>query len=87
MNPEKVWRKLLAGHFANIAFADMVALLRELGFELDHISGRHHIFRHANLAVRVNLQPDQSGDAKPYQARQVLNEAKANGLSFRSGRQ
>ncbi|MBP7337754.1 type II toxin-antitoxin system HicA family toxin [Niveispirillum sp.] len=87
MNPEKVWRKLQAGHFANIAFGDLVALLRELGFELDHISGSHHIFRHATLAVRVNLQPDQSGDAKTYQARQVLMEAKANGLSLRSGRQ
>lgn len=87
MNPEKVWRKLQAGHFANIAFGDLVALLRELGFELDHVSGSHHIFRHAALAIRVNLQPDHSGDAKTYQARQVLMEATANGLSLPSRRQ
>ncbi len=40
-------------------------------FELDRVTGSHHIYAHPDLAVNLNLQ-DVGGDAKPYQVRQFL---------------
>jgi len=44
------------------------------GFELDRIKGSHRIYK--NLDVRAEflvLQPDKSGQAKPYQIKQFLS--------------
>lgn len=54
---------------ANIRFADLCGLLKELGFH-ERIRSSHHIFTRDNVEEIVNLQP--RGDmAKPYQVRQV----------------
>ena len=54
---------------ANIAFADLVSLLKHLGFDM-RIKGSHHIFRKAGIIDKVNLQKE-GNKAKPYQVRQV----------------
>ena len=49
----------------------MTSLVRAFGFELDRVTGSHHIFRHPDVRELVNLQ-DVGGEAKPYQIRQFL---------------
>jgi predicted RNA binding protein YcfA (HicA-like mRNA interferase family) len=49
----------------------MTSLVRAFGFELDRITGSHHIFRHPVVGEIVNLQK-VGRDAKPYQIRQFL---------------
>lgn len=56
---------------ANIAFADLVNLLKHFGFEM-RIKGSHHIFRKAGIEEKFNLQKE-GNKAKPYQVRQVRN--------------
>ena len=62
-------RILRGGSDANLRFADLVGLMRYLGFE-ERITGSHHIFRKEGIVEKVNLQRDGS-DAKTYQVRQV----------------
>ncbi len=62
-------RILSARSDANIRFNDLLVLLRRLGFD-ERISGSHHVFRKADVADRINLQPHGS-QAKSYQVRQV----------------
>ena len=54
---------------ANIRFAELLTLLRNLGFT-ERTRGSHHIFRREGVAERISLQRD-NGMAKPYQVRQV----------------
>lgn len=63
--------RLARGHLRNVRFADMASLMKSFGFELDRISGSHHIFRHPRIGELVNLQ-EVGGEAKPYQIRQFL---------------
>ncbi|MCE5278246.1 MAG: type II toxin-antitoxin system HicA family toxin [Planctomycetaceae bacterium] len=60
---------LRGGSDANIAFLDLCALLKRLGFE-ERTRGSHHVFRKAGVPVMINLQ-SESGKAKPCQVRQV----------------
>ena len=53
----------------NIAFADVCALLRRLGFA-ERQRGSHHIFTRSGIVERINLQSSDA-DAKPYQIRQI----------------
>jgi len=62
---------MLAQSDANIAFADLCALLLSLGFR-ERISGGHHIFTRPDVIARINLQKD-GNKAKSYQVRQVRN--------------
>jgi hypothetical protein len=67
---DKLLRKVLDGSAdASIRLDDLRALLRRLGFE-ERIRGSHHLFRHPDLDVFVNLQGVR-GKAKPYQVKQV----------------
>ena len=69
---EKLIFQILRGMSdANIAFADLVNLLRYFGFDM-RIKGSHHIFRKAGIIEKVNLQKE-GNKAKPYQVRQVRN--------------
>ena len=69
-NPRKTLLKVVGGWSdANIAFPDLVALLRRLGFDL-RIRGSHHIFTKEHVDEIINLQPLGS-KAKAYQVRQV----------------
>jgi uncharacterized membrane protein (DUF2068 family) len=54
---------------ANIAFDDLVGLLKHLGFDM-RVSGSHHMFRKAGVTEKINLQK-QGSKAKAYQVRQV----------------
>ena len=63
--------KILAGTSdQNISFAELVTLLRHLGFEL-RTAGSHHIFARQGVAEILNLQARGDGTAKPYQVKQV----------------
>lgn len=53
----------------NVPFKQLVALLRNLGFE-ERIRGSHHIFTSEAVPEILNLQPKGSM-AKAYQVRQV----------------
>ena len=62
--------KILSGDAdANIGFAELVALLKSLGFH-QRQEGSHHVFSRPGLQERINLQRDGS-KAKQYQVRQV----------------
>ena len=54
---------------ADIRFAELVALLRHLGFQ-ERVRGGHHIFTHDGIPEILNLQP-RGNKAKAYQVKQV----------------
>ncbi len=69
---EKLIFQILRGMSdANIAFTDLVNLLKHFGFDM-RTKGSHHIFRRAGISEKVNLQKE-GNKAKPYQVRQVRN--------------
>jgi predicted RNA binding protein YcfA (HicA-like mRNA interferase family) len=62
--------KILRGDSdASIGFNDLCRLLVGLGFD-ERTRGSHHVFRHAGVEERINLQRDGK-HAKVYQVRQV----------------
>jgi len=65
----------------NVRFSDFVALLKALGFEYDHQSGSHILYRHSCGAV-LNIQ-NAGGDAKPYQIAQLLSAVDFYGLRLK----
>ena len=73
MSPDDLTlRRILGGRAdANIAFAELRALLRRLRFD-ERVRGSHHIFTHEDMVEILNLQP-RGAMAKPYQVRQVRN--------------
>jgi len=56
---------------ANIAFSDLITLLKTLGF-CERIKGDHHILWREGVVEIVNLQP-KGAKAKPYQVKQIRN--------------
>lgn len=56
---------------ANIAFSDLITLLKALGFS-ERIKGDHHILWKEGIVEIVNLQP-KGAKAKPYQVKQIRN--------------
>jgi virulence-associated protein VapD len=67
---QKLLRIILDGTAdANVAFDDLRSLLRSLGFT-EYVRGSHHVFRHARVVERINIQRDDS-KAKVYQVRQL----------------
>jgi hypothetical protein len=67
---EKTLEKVLRGTSdANIAFKDLLKLLKRLGFT-ERVRGSHHIFARAGLEEILNLQT-KGAKAKPYQVKQV----------------
>lgn len=72
MKPRKLLAKLQLSQ-ANVRLADLERLAIALGFILDRISGSHHIYIHPrHPEAQLNFQPDKSGQAKPYQVKQML---------------
>jgi predicted RNA binding protein YcfA (HicA-like mRNA interferase family) len=68
---EKLLLRILRGASdVNIHFDAMRGLLRNLGFQ-ERIRGSHHIFTKEGVEEILNLQPKDSGKAKPYQVKQV----------------
>jgi hypothetical protein len=70
MNRRQLLRRLLSGS-RNVSFDDLVNLAEGFGFRLVRVNGSHHIFRHAEVPARLNLQ-ERRGEAKPYQVSQLL---------------
>ena len=67
---EKTLDRVLRGTAdANVAFADLCALLRHFGFD-ERVRGSHHIFTRNDVPEILNLQP-RGSQAKPYQVKQV----------------
>jgi predicted RNA binding protein YcfA (HicA-like mRNA interferase family) len=54
----------------NVDFAELVTLLKFLGFDL-RTAGSHHIFSKQGVTEILNVQPRRDGTAKPYQVKQV----------------
>ena len=54
---------------SNIAFADILSVLRALGFK-SRIRGDHHIFFREDIVEIINLQP-RGSKVKPYQVKQI----------------
>ena len=70
---ERLIGRILSGAAdQNIRFDDLCDLLRDLGFH-ERTRGSHHIFARTGIEEILNLQPRESGLAKPYQVRQVRN--------------
>jgi predicted RNA binding protein YcfA (HicA-like mRNA interferase family) len=80
--PEKVLKKILSGS-KNIRFGEMIPIVESFGFELDRISGSHHLFVHREVPELVNLQ-EVKGKAKPYQVGQFLRIVERYNLRMRS---
>jgi hypothetical protein len=61
----------------------MILIVESFGFELDRISGSHHLFVHREVPELVNLQ-EVEGMAKPYQVGQFLRIVERYNLRMRS---
>lgn len=72
MSDAKLLLKIRSGSVANVRFQDIRRLAEALGFDLRRISGSHHVYKHPDIAQKLNLQPLKNGDAKPYQVRQLV---------------
>ena len=62
-----------------------VKLLEAFGFELDRISGSHHIFKHNGVKELINIQIVK-GKVKPYQIKQFLSLIENYNLEMRKER-
>jgi predicted RNA binding protein YcfA (HicA-like mRNA interferase family) len=81
MDPRRLLTRMQSGRFENVRFRDAERLAIALGFELDHVRGSHHVYRHRLVADRLNLQP-RGDEAKAYQLRQLLGYVSQYDLSL-----
>jgi predicted RNA binding protein YcfA (HicA-like mRNA interferase family) len=63
---------------ANLPFAGMARVLKQLGFQ-ERIRGSHHIFSREGVVEILNSQPKGS-KCKPFQVKQVRNVILAHHL-------
>lgn len=85
MRPRKLLHRIRAGNYDNVRFSDLQALLIACGYELDRVSGSHHIYVHRTLPSRMSLQ-EVRGQAKPYQVRQLLYDVERYDLTVKEDR-
>ena len=73
--PKKLRKLLLKSMNApqNVRFAELCTLALAFGYELDRVSGGHHIFVHMMATRPLNFQNDR-GKAKLYQVKQFLRD-------------
>jgi hypothetical protein len=71
VRPSRLLARLRSGDLANVRYADFRRLVEAVGFGLARVQGSHHIYRHPDSPLFLNLQ-DVAGMAKPYQIRQFL---------------
>jgi hypothetical protein len=69
---EKLVQKALNGP-ASMRFEDLCALAKAYGFEHQHTTGSHHIYKHPEFNGVMNFQRRQDGKAIAYQVKQLLN--------------
>jgi predicted RNA binding protein YcfA (HicA-like mRNA interferase family) len=80
MNSRKLLGKALNSP-QSLRFSEVLKLAKAFGFQLDRISGSHHILRRAGIPELVNVQ-NVGGMAKPYQVRQLLKLVERHNLSL-----
>lgn len=71
MNADKALKKLL-GKSRNVQFDEFVAVIEAFGFFLDRSKDSHHIYKHKDIPLLINIQ-NYKGQAKPYQISQFLS--------------
>ena len=81
MNKRKLLQKLLTGS-KNVRFDELVTLVEAFGFQLNRVSGSHHLFVHPDIEELVNLQKVH-GQVKPYQVRQFLKLVERYNLTLK----
>jgi len=55
MKKEKILGIVISSN-KNVQFAEFIRLVEAFVFELDRISGSHHIFKHPDIIELVNIQ-------------------------------
>jgi predicted RNA binding protein YcfA (HicA-like mRNA interferase family) len=80
MNSRKLLEKALNSP-QSLRFSEVLKLTQAFGFQLDRISGSHHILRRAGIPELVNVQ-NVRGMSKPYQVRQLLKLVERHNLSL-----
>ena len=70
MQNARLFERIRRGDTANASFADLVRLLRALGFQEVGGRGSHRVFASDGVTELLNLQEDK-GQAKRYQVRQI----------------
>ena len=70
MNSRKLLQKALDSP-QSLRFSEVLKLAEAFGFQLDRISGSHHILKCSAIPEILNLQ-NVRGMAKPYQVRQLI---------------
>jgi len=65
---EKLLIRFRAG--SELSFAELQTILRVYGFQLDRVSGSHHIYVHPSARRPISVQPDGKS-AKRYQIKQL----------------
>jgi predicted RNA binding protein YcfA (HicA-like mRNA interferase family) len=85
VDERKLLMRMARGAVTNVAFADVRRLAEALGFELRRVHGSHHVFAHPDIPELINLQAVH-GQAKPYQARQLLRLVERYDLELRGQR-
>jgi len=84
MNRRKLLRRLSQGAVQNVRFKDLTDLAEGFSFRLSRVSGSHHIYTHPAIPELINLQ-EVSGQAKPYQIRQLLRLVERYNLELEDG--
>jgi predicted RNA binding protein YcfA (HicA-like mRNA interferase family) len=85
MNRRKVLQRFSRGALRNVRFEELVDLAEGFGFKLSRVKGSHHIFTHPEIPGLVNLQ-EVTGQAKPYQIRQLLRLVERYNLKLEDDR-
>jgi hypothetical protein len=81
MDRRRLLARITGGATPHVGFGDSVDLIEGFGFDLRHVRGSHHIFRHSKLPDWLNLQDDR-GQAKPYRLQQLLDLVERYGLKL-----
>jgi hypothetical protein len=80
MNANKLLGKALSNP-QGLRFSEALKLASAFGFNVDRISGSHHILKRPGIPELLNLQ-NARGMAKPYQIRQLLKLVEKHNLGL-----
>jgi predicted RNA binding protein YcfA (HicA-like mRNA interferase family) len=70
VNKKKFLQRIILNQ-NNIKFKDIASLIESFGFSLERMNGSHHIFKHKDIPILINIQRVKD-EVKPYQVRQLL---------------
>lgn len=79
---QKLYQRIVNNR-KNVKFNQFITVVEAFGFVLDRIKGSHHTYKHPEVPEAfLQLQPDKSGEAKPYQIKQFLSLIEEYNLSM-----